>query len=326
MDFFSHELSVNGGDAPRPKKQACSYEVAGGFFGVSPDHLLRVHKHSKKSKSFGTTFFFLLASLIFSTPAFSLSVPDKPSSYVNDYANLLSDTARGKLENELAAFEKETSNQVVVAIFPSLEGGSLEDFSIRLAEKWKLGTKDKDNGVILLIFKEDRAVRIEVGYGLEGALPDAVASLIIQNEIVPAFRAGDYDQGVLSAVSSIIQATKGEYKALPTKDKIKDVSPFLFMLLVFYLLFPILCYVAVVIGATAILGFPAGLLVGAVLAAFLVFLRSLLGASIFGQTLSGSRRGGFWGGSGGGFSGGFGGGFSGGGGGSFGGGGASGRW
>src|SRR3990167_213232 len=148
-----------------------------------------------------STFFFVCAA------ASALEIPERPGSYVNDYASLLSPGVRQTLEARLEAFERETSNQLVVAVFQSLEGASLEDFSVRLAEKWKVGTKDRDNGVILLIFKEDRAVRIEVGYGLEGALPDAVAKLIIENEIVPRFRQGKFDEGIEGAIDAILSAT-----------------------------------------------------------------------------------------------------------------------
>ncbi len=265
--------------------------------------------------------------LFLTASAFALTVPEKPEAYVNDYARLLSQTERQKLEEKLAAFEKETSTQLVIAIFDSLEGSSLEDFSIRLADQWKIGGKKNDNGVILLIFKNDRQVRIEVGYGLEGALPDAVASQIIQNEIVPAFRAGDFDAGVGSAVDAIIQATRGEYTAARAaqEDKMKAYSPFIFMGLVFYFIFPILCYLGVMVAGVALFGFPAGAVIGFLVVLFLLFLRQVIFSSYLGQTFSG-RSGGFWGGGGfggGGFSGG---GFGGGGGGGFGGGGASGRW
>ncbi len=270
--------------------------------------------------------FIFWVGICFAVPALALSIPEKPQSYVNDYSGLLSVEARGRIERTLATFEKETSNQVVVAIFQSLEGGSLEDFAIRLAEKWKPGQKDKDNGVILLIFKEDRAVRIEVGYGLEGALPDAVANQIIYNEIVPAFRSGNFDGGVESAVSAIIHATRGEYKAGPSQEQMQKYSPLVFAAMVLYFLFPIVCYLFIVGAATAILGFPLGLVVGLIAASVFALLRQFFMTPLVGRTLSGHRRGhGFWGGSGGWGGGGFGGGFSGGGG-SFGGGGASGRW
>ncbi len=263
--------------------------------------------------------------VFFCVPVFAFSIPEKPSSYVNDYASLLSPEARQKIENVLGVFEKETSNQIVVAIFPSLEGQVLEDFSIKLAEKWKIGGKKNDNGVILLIFKEDRAMRIEVGYGLEGALPDALASQIIRTEIVPSFRKGDYDAGVTNAVNAIIQATHGEYKAAAQpEDPMQAYGPWLFFTLVVYILVPIFAYVLVAVFCVIFFGFP-GLFFGIVLVIFLEFFRKILLSPYLGRTLSSRGGGSSWGG--GGFGGGgFSGGFGGGGGGSFGGGGASGRW
>ncbi len=152
--------------------------------------------------------------LILVCPAFAycLEIPQKPQGYVSDYASMLSASSRRNLEEKLTRFERETSNQLIVAIFPGLEGEVLEDFSIRLAEAWKPGQKGKDNGVILLIFKNDRKVRIDVGYGLEGALPDAIAKQIIENEIVPEFRRRNFSGGIEKAVNAVIAATRGEYQ------------------------------------------------------------------------------------------------------------------
>ncbi len=277
---------------------------------------------------FSTVLFFL--NLLFISSAFCLQIPEKPQSYVNDYADLLSGPARDQIESILADFEKNTSNQVVVAIFPSLDGGSLEDFSIRLAEKWKIGSKKNNNGVILLIFKNDRKVRIEVGYGLEGALPDILADQIIRNEIAPAFRQGNYDQGVISAVQAIIQATQGEYKAEShnTVDPIAKFSKFFYVFLILFIVLPILCYIAVFFFCLAVFGVPAGIGIGVIAVIFLILLRQIMNVMGPAATLS-SRGRGYWGGgfSSGGFGGGgFSGGFGGGGGGSFGGGGASGGW
>lgn len=267
----------------------------------------------------------IVSALFLCGPVFALDIPDKPSSYVNDTIQLLSSSARSRLEATLAAFEKETSNQVVVAIFGSLEGGSLEDFSIRLAEKWKIGSEKNDNGVILLIFKEDRAVRIEVGYGLEGALPDATARLIIQNEIVPAFRAGDFDGGVEKAVAAIQQATQGEYKATGSSSQNNSVDAFMekngwvfYLGMFLFFLVPYLLYALIFITGY-IFGGIAGLGIAAVIVAVLEIIRRLLPAISHGTTYSGRGSSGGW------SSGGFGGGFSGGGG-SFGGGGSSGSW
>jgi len=156
------------------------------------------------------SFFFLIC---FTAPSLTLAldVPEKPAGHVNDHAGLLSDQTRLKLEKTLRVYETKTSNQIVIATFPSLEGDSLEDFSIRLAENWKVGQKGRDNGIIFLIFKEDRKMRIEVGYGLEGTLPDAVAGQIIQQVVAPSFIEGDYERGILLGIQAILKATAGEY-------------------------------------------------------------------------------------------------------------------
>ena len=269
----------------------------------------------------------IISSLLIAGSAHALPVPGKPAGYVNDTAGLLSPSVRQDLERTLADFEQATSNQVVVAIFPSLEGASLEDFSIRLAKQWKLGTAKKDNGIILLIFSEDRQVRIEVGYGLEGALPDAVASQIIRDQITPLFREGNYDQGVIAAVSAIIRATKGEYKtdSRAAENKEKMLASYFFFALAAFFIFRFVCYAMVFIGCIIFLGLPMGVLTAFFIVLMLEALHQAVSKATFGQTFSGGS-GGFWGGSSfGGWSGG-GGGFGGGGGGSFGGGGASGRW
>ena len=142
------------------------------------------------------------------------SQPDIPApggSMVHDLANVLSTDARARLERILRAEQDSTSNQISVLIIKSLNGGSLEEYSLRVAEKWQPGQAEKDNGVLLLISVDDRKVRIEVGYGLEGRLTDAMSSRIIRNEIAPRFRNGDYDGGVQAAVMAIIKTIAGEY-------------------------------------------------------------------------------------------------------------------
>ncbi len=179
------------------KKRMINWSIAFHFF--------RVH--------FSFLFVFLLSSL-----SFALEIPSTPTARVNDYAHLLDSSSHFELESKLKTFEEVTSTQLVVVTFPSLDGESLEDFSIRLAEKWKIGQKGKDNGAILLIFKNDHKLRIEVGYGLEGALPDATTKMIIENEIVPHFKNGDFKRGIFAGVDAMISATQGEYKASPQKN------------------------------------------------------------------------------------------------------------
>ena len=139
-------------------------------------------------------------------------LPPKPAQFVSDRAGILSPQTIAALNSRLEAFERDTSNQVIVATFPNVpDGYVLEDFSQRTAEAWGIGQKKDDNGVALFVFPKDRKTRIEVGYGLEGALPDIVAKRIIENEMLPAFRAGDFDSGVSRGVNAILQATRGEY-------------------------------------------------------------------------------------------------------------------
>src|SRR3990167_45375 len=136
---------------------------------------------------------------------------------LNDLAGLLPAERARALEERLARFERETGHQVALLTIASLEGEDLEGFSIRVAENWKIGKKGFDNGVILLISKNDRKLRIEVGYGLEGVLPDALASRIIREIIVPRFRANDYAGGVEAGVEAIMRVTRGEPLQIPER-------------------------------------------------------------------------------------------------------------
>lgn len=138
-------------------------------------------------------------------------VPALANHRIHDDAGILSAQAVSFLEQSLRAFEDSTSNQLAVLIVPSLEGESIDQFGIRVADAWKLGAADRDNGVILLIAMQERKMRIEVGQGLEGPLPDAICNRIIRNEMAPSFRRQDYDAGVLASVDAIRKAIKGEY-------------------------------------------------------------------------------------------------------------------
>lgn len=141
------------------------------------------------------------------------AVPELWGQRVHDEAKVLSQATVDNLEVQLKKYEDSTTNQIAILITPSLEGEILEEYSIKVVEKWKLGTKKNDNGVLLLIAVDDHKIRIEVGHGLEGVLTDAQTSRIIRNEIAPNFRRGDYDGGVTAAVNSMIKAIAGEYKA-----------------------------------------------------------------------------------------------------------------
>ena len=158
-------------------------------------------------------FLFFICLVVTSTFADAQINFSAPQGYVNDYAKILSVEQVIKLNNILYQFEQQTSNQVVVATFDSLYGQPLENFSLKLSEHWKIGSSKHDNGVLLLIIKNDHKIRIEVGYGLEGALTDATSSSIIRNQITPFFKKNDYASGVENGVVAILQAIKGEYKS-----------------------------------------------------------------------------------------------------------------
>lgn len=265
---------------------------------------------------------------------------------INDYAGILSPEAERRIEAASKQLEESDSTQVVVLTVPALDGDSIEDFSIRVAERWKIGRKGFDNGVILVVARDDRKVRIEVGYGLEGRLTDLMSGRIIRDRIVPEFRAGRFDQGVLNGIAAIAEVVRGEYKAppqpAPAASGADDLVPFLIL---FVFIVAMLGRVSRPLGTVAggffapFLGqmaFAPGLLgllaLGGIgLAAGWVL--SAVGAGMGGPRFPGGggyggfpigfpRGGGGWSTRGGGFSGG---GFSGGGGG-FGGGGASGSW
>lgn len=239
-------------------------------------------------------------------------IPEKPDGYVSDRAALLSPQAKLQLETQLREFERETSNQIVVATFPSMEGGSLEDISMSIAQKWKAGQKDRNNGVLFLIFKEDRRMRIEVGYGLEGVLTDALSAQIIRNEVTPYFREGEYEGGILSGVRAILSATKGEYQALAPKPNEGTIELIKMILLIALIIFTI-DFIRYAVYWRAHRGYQ-----GAYRFWEWFFTFAILWL-ILRAILTSRSRSGWSSGSGGG------GGFSGGGG-SFGGGGASGRW
>jgi len=277
---------------------------------------------------------FLCAAL-----AHGLEVP-KLNGRVNDFAGMLSSATENQLETVLTDLERTDSTQIVVLTIPSLEGENIEEYSIRVADAWKIGQKKIDNGAILIISKNDRKLRIEVGYGLEGTLTDLIAGRIIGNIIAPQFKTGNFDQGVTDGVQAMIQVVRGEFKATeetrrapgPSRghSNLFSVVVFLFLInlmgrirrplgaLFGGILFPILGAMFFNLGLLwSVLMIPIGVICG--------LLMSLFGSPLSFSSTPSQRRhgGGFWlGGGGGGFGGG---GFSGGGGG-FGGGGASGGW
>jgi uncharacterized protein len=280
-----------------------------------------------------------------SIAAFGLDIP-KLQARVNDFAGILSTEQTAVLEGKLRNLEETDSTQVAILIIPSLENEALEDYTERVATAWKLGQKGRDNGALMLIAMKERKIRIEVGYGLEAKLTDALSRRIIQNELAPHFQEHDYNGGIDAAATAIIQVIRGSYQGTgPARTVRRSGSSRRSFDWIILLLFPLLA----ILGSTGkwgggILGAGAGLffahsLFGAVLFGMLAGggLGALIGAIVgtavkAGVRSSGGKSGGFGGpfisgGGGGGFSGGgfSGGGFSGGGG-SFGGGGSSGSW
>ena len=157
-----------------------------------------------------------LLALLAIPGAAALRIPPPPDRRVNDYAGALSPSDRDRLEQSLVAHEAGSRNQIVVAIFRSLEGESLEDYSIRLAQAWRIGQKGLDNGVIFLVFLDDRKMRIEVGYGLEGSLTDAISSSILRDVVAPRFREGRIADGIAAGLDAIQRAIAGTYVRPPS--------------------------------------------------------------------------------------------------------------
>ncbi len=239
--------------------------------------------------------------------------PAVSKTLVTDYTNTLTSSEVQALERKLVAFDDSTSTQIAVVLVNSTDGYDIADYAVRLAQKWGVGNKKYNNGVMVLAAIGDRAITIQTGYGIEGALPDAIAYRIIENDIKPAFRSGDYYTGLNNATSSIISYTKGEYKAEPKASSESEggrVGGVVVIIIIFILISLISKGGGRNKGRRVIDGKGSSDL-------------------FWWMLLSGLGRGGSDrddGGFGGGFGGGGGGGFGGFGGGGFGGGGASGRW
>ena len=268
---------------------------------------------------------FILPAIILCMLASQLSALDVPAlnGRVNDYAGMISDNTEQELNRKLAELEKSDSTQIVVLTIPSLEGDALENFSIRVAESWKIGRKKYDNGVILLAVKNDRKIRIEVGYGLEGKMTDLVSGRIIDTIMKPAFRAGDYDRGFVEATEAIIAVSRGEFTAPPAEENNNSRGAgVVFLVFILGLFFGSQRRWTRSISGAALLPLAAVSIALPVLwSLVLIPVGALTG--FFLHPFLPRMEGGF--GGGGSSGGGFGGGFSGGGGG-FGGGGASGSW
>jgi len=196
----------------------------------------------RKIKLFGAlpfvlTIVFFLQALLFVNNASAQNIIAKPSpaTLVTDVAGVLSPEQKQALENKLVAIDDSSSNQIAVVIIPSLDGYPKEEYANKLLRDWGIGGK-KNNGILLLISINDRQIWIEVGYGLEGAIPDITALNIIDNDIKPAFKAGNYYEGIDQATDNIAKAAIGEYKvAKAKKSKSKGSGAFLIILIIIFL-------------------------------------------------------------------------------------------
>lgn len=157
-------------------------------------------------------FLFAAVVTLLGASAFAETIPPKPDRYFNDYAHVVSPEAAARFNEQLAQFERETSDQIVVAVFAKMDSdSSIDDFTQRTFHAWGVGQKDKRNGAVLFVFKDDRKMFIQVGYGLEGALPDLTAYDITERHIKPKFRANDYEGGLATGIDLICKAVRGEY-------------------------------------------------------------------------------------------------------------------
>ncbi len=253
---------------------------------------------------------------IFSFLGYAQKFPAKPNTLVNDYTNTLNTSQIAQLEQKLVAFDDSTSIQISVVVISTLDGYDIGDYAYQLGRTWGIGGKEKNTGILVLTSIGDRKVTIQTGYGIEGALPDAIAKRIIENEIKPNYKNGDYASGLNAGTDAIISYTKGEYKNTNPKKSKKEKG------------FPVglLVVIAIVVISLISRGGKGGgggggrNVIGSRGAADMMWWSVLAGLGSGGRSSGGFGGGGGFGGSGGG------GGFGGFGGGSFGGGGASGGW
>ena len=276
-------------------------------------------------------------ALIFAAEAADARPVPKLRSRITDEGGFLSGADRFRLDQRLAAYEAETGHQFVLLTVDSLDGDPIEDFSIRVADEWKIGAKGRDDGLILILAKQDRKSRIEVGPGLQGAIPDVIANRILDDVLKPKLKAGENAAGIFAAFDKLMEAAKDESRgASPTagRSRRRGRSPGILLLLLAAIALPFIIARAAggKLGGSSlvggIFGFTWGLQHGLTIAIVCAILGSVLGIFFIGGGGGGFYGGGYYGGGGfggGGFGGGGGGGFGGGGGG-FDGGGASGDW
>jgi uncharacterized protein len=185
--------------------------------------------------------FFLISFLVltfFCAPLFAQNFPEKPSSFVSDFANIYSASEREILEEKLRAYEAQTSSQIAIVTINSLDGYPIDDYTIKLASKWQIGQKGKDNGLLILIAAKDHKVFIASGYGMEGALNDGKLGSIIRGLMIPQFRKNDYFAGTNYGLDAIISAANGEFANEGNNNSKDEIPPFiLIILLILFIIF-----------------------------------------------------------------------------------------
>ena len=267
-------------------------------------------------RNFILFFFIGLVSLFAQTPYQLVELKDPPKRLVQDYAQVFDAMQKSALEQKLVAYNDSTSTQILVLTVESLDGYPLEMFANEIGEKWGVGQKGKDNGIVIVLSEQDRKITIRTGYGSQVQLPPSINKTIIDQVIIPHFKQGDYAGGIDAGVDAIFQYFSGKYKAEP-KEAEYEVDWFSTIILIFFILFILFAIFGRKNNGGG--GGNGGRRQRSLLDDVILMNtgRSILGGGGFGS------GGGSWGGSSGG---GFGGGFGGFGGGSFGGGGASGSW
>lgn len=236
-------------------------------------------------------FLFLLSNLLLLQNVFASHIP-APTGLVNDFAGVLTSDQKNTLEEYLLNYQKKTDNEIGVALVENLNGGEIDDFTVRAFEEWKLGEKGKDNGILILAAIEDHKIRIEVGYGLEPYLTDSQAGRIIREDISPKFKEGNYFEGLQSGIYAIVERLPADGTTSPTAP-VRD-NPLLgtFIKLIIeiglYLIFPLLGLVAYFfsyMGRTK--SIKAGGIAGAIIGVLIGIIFSLLLAGILGLVLGG---------------------------------------
>src|SRR3990167_8034102 len=231
---------------------------------------------ARGGSAFGGKKIIIILLFLFALPVLAYYNPGQPSGFVNDYTSTFTGEQKQALENKLAQFEKDTSNEIAVVLILSLEDDTIENFAVKLFENWQIGKKGKDNGVLVLVAKDDRQMRIEVGYGLEGALTDAQSNWIINQVMKPAFRANDFYGGLDKAVDQVMAATKGEYvpSESQTKSQAKSLFNYLDPEIIFYIVIFGFMWLASVLARSK--SWWAGGIIGAVVGVALIFIFSWL--------------------------------------------------